>query len=221
MSTPSAPPAASGFAIAACRGPQGCEHRALDPGDLPERLAAPLEALDFGTGLARLLGRPPRRHELFTVSLSCCPNACSRPQIADVGLIAAQRPAADPSRCTRCGACRDACRENAVVLLPSGQLDAIDEAACLACGACIAACPAGALSPGRSGWRVQLGGRLGRHPRLAEELPGLHSADQAVEFTLRAARHLLEHARPGQRLGDLVAKAGARAVAGLKPSGRR
>jgi len=207
---------APGFAIATCRGPQGCEHRALDPGDLPERLAAALAALDFGAGLARLLGRPPRRHEVFTVSLSCCPNACSRPQIADVGLIAAKRPAAEPARCTRCGACRDACPENAVVLLPSGQLDAIDEAACLACGACIAACPTAALAPGRSGWRVQIGGRLGRHPRLAEELPGLHSADQAVEFTRRAARYLLDHARPGQRLGDLAARAGAKVVAGMK-----
>jgi len=216
MPTPPASPAAPGCAITTCRGPRGCEHRALDPGDLPERLAAALAALDFEAGLARLLGRPPRRHELFTVSLSCCPNACSRPQIADVGLIAAKRPAADPSRCTRCGACRDACRERAVVLSPSGQLDAIDEGSCLACGACIATCPAGALTPGRSGWRVQLGGRLGRHPRLAEELPGLHGPDAAVEFTLRAARYFLEHARPGQRLGDLVARAGARAVAGLK-----
>lgn len=210
-----APPAA--FAVTACRGPQGCEHRALDPGDLPRRLAAELEATGFAEGLARLLGRPPKRHEQFTVSVSCCPNACSRPQIADVGLIAAQRPKADPSCCTRCGACQDACREQAVVLLPSGQLDAIDEGSCLACGACIAVCPAGALSPGRSGWRVQLGGRLGRHPRLAEELPGLHSADQAVEFTLRAARYFLAHARPGQRLGDLVARHGAKAVAGGRP----
>lgn len=215
MSKHPAPPAAA-FAVTACRGPQGCEHRALDPGDLPRRLAEGLDALGFAAGLARLLGRPPKRHEQFTVSVSCCPNACSRPQIADVGLIAAQRPKADPARCTRCGACQDACREQAVVLLPSGQLDAIDEAACLACGACIAACPAGALSPGRSGWRVQLGGRLGRHPRLAEELPGLHSADQAVEFTLRAARYFLDRAKPGQRLGDLVAKAGAKAVAGVK-----
>jgi dissimilatory sulfite reductase (desulfoviridin) alpha/beta subunit len=210
------PPVESGFVLNACRGPQGCEHRALDPGDLPARLDSALVALDFGAGLARLLGRPPRRHELFTVSLSCCPNACSRPQIADVGLIAAQRPRADPARCTRCGACQDACRERAVVLLPSGQLDAVDEAACLACGACIRACPAGALSPGRSGWRVQLGGRLGRHPRLAEELPGLHAPEAAVDLTVRAARYLLEHARPGQRLGDLVAKVGARAVAGGK-----
>ncbi|MEW5775064.1 MAG: 4Fe-4S dicluster domain-containing protein [Thermodesulfobacteriota bacterium] len=220
MSTPPASLAATGFIVAACRGTEGCENRALDPGDLPQRLAAGLEAMGFGAGLARLLGRPPKRHELFAVSLSCCPNACSRPQIADVGLIAAQRPKADPAQCTRCWACQDACREQAVVLLPSGQLDAIDEAACLACGACIAACPSGALSPGRSGWRVQLGGRLGRHPRLAEELPGLHSADQAVEFALRAARYLLEHARPGQRLGDLAAKVGARAVAGLKPGGK-
>ena len=199
-------PTSPGFVVTACRGPQGCEHRALDPGGLPQRLDAALAGLDVTAGLTRLLGRPPKRHEQFTVSLSCCPNACSRPQIADVGLIAAQRPKADPSRCTRCGACQDACRESAVVLLPSGQLDAIDEAACLACGACIAACPAGALSPGKSGWRVQLGGRLGRHPRLAEELPGLHSPEQALEFTLRAARYLLEHARPGQllALGDLA-----------------
>lgn len=216
MSHHPASPAAAGFALTACRGPQGCEHRALEPADLPQRLAAALEAMNVAAGLARLLGRPPKRHEQFAVSLSSCPNACSRPQIADVGLIAAQRPKADPARCTRCGACQDVCRERAVVLMPSGQLDAIDEGSCVACGACIAACPAGALAPGKSGWRVQLGGRLGRHPRLAEELPGLHSADAAVEFTLRAARYFLEHARPGQRLGDLVARHGAKAVAGVK-----
>lgn len=210
------PSPAPGFAVTACRGPRGCEHRALDPADLPERLAAALENMDFAAGLTKLLGRPPKRHEQFTVSLASCPNACSRPQIADVGLIAAQRPRADPARCTRCGACSDACREQAVALLPSGQLDAIDEGSCVACGACIRACPTGALSPGRSGWRVQLGGRLGRHPRLAEELPGLHPPDAALDLTLRAARYLLDHARPGQRLGDLAARVGARVVAGLK-----
>lgn len=213
MDTPLTGP---GLVVTACRGTEGCEMRALDPTGLPARLHAALMALDFGAGLARLLGRPPRRHELFTVSLSCCPNACSRPQIADVGLIAAARPRADPAACTRCGACAGACQENAVVLAPSGQVEAIDELSCLGCAACIRACPSGALSPGRSGWRVQLGGRLGRRPRLAEELPGLHAPEEAVALAARAAQYLLAHARPGQRLGDLAARRGARAVAGGK-----
>ena len=52
-------------------------------------------------------------HE-FRISISHCPNACSQPQIVDVGLIGACRPEVTGEDCTLCGECLQICRETAI-----------------------------------------------------------------------------------------------------------
>jgi ferredoxin len=54
----------------------------------------------------------------------------------------------DRDMCSACGACVDACPENALTL--HDHL-AIDERRCTACGVCIAVCPSQAL---QLGWRA-------------------------------------------------------------------
>ena len=57
-----------------------------------------------------------KMHHEFRVSISDCPNACSRPQIADLGLIGARRPRVTDETCSQCGACVEVCREEAISL---------------------------------------------------------------------------------------------------------
>jgi len=96
-----------------CFGASGCPNRAADSGWLIERLdrlLAEANLLDF------LKANTPgevKLHQEFRVSLSDCPNACSRPQIVDLGIIGARRPTVSDEPCSECGECLQVCREGA------------------------------------------------------------------------------------------------------------
>lgn len=81
----------------------------------------------------------------------------------------------------------------------------LDSERCLACGRCVNACPEKALSVAADGWRIVIGGRLGRRPRLATELPGIHDTAAALAIVDRAVRWFMRDYRPRQRFADLVA----------------
>jgi dissimilatory sulfite reductase (desulfoviridin) alpha/beta subunit len=200
-----------GWRIETCKGPrEGCANRAAPDDALAGDLDALFRARDFGVGLRALVGGPLKhRHEL-SVSIADCPNACSRPQIADLGLIGAAEPRVTNDVCHQCMGCVHACREGAVQ--HPGLLPITDPDRCVRCGACCRVCLSGTLQVGRRGWRVLLGGKLGRHPQLGVEVAGLYSregvlaaADCVIDFHLR-------HARAGERLGDTIARAGSAAL---------
>ena len=80
-----------------------------------------------------------------------CPNACSRPQIVDFGIIGALRPRISNEPCTSCGACREGCSEGAITLEGEPAQPVIDFDRCLACGQCLKVCPTGTLAEGEKG----------------------------------------------------------------------
>ena len=130
-----------------------------------EKIEALLADKKIKEFLKERVNGPLKMHHEFRISVSDCPNACSRPQIVDVGLIGAGKPRiSDRGACTQCEACVQVCREEAVTL--NGDSPEIDDQRCLACGKCILECPTGTLEEGDSGFRILLGGKLGRHPQL-------------------------------------------------------
>jgi dissimilatory sulfite reductase (desulfoviridin) alpha/beta subunit len=195
------------FRLTACRGlataPEArpCPHALPHDGGMPDLLAAALAAAGWPDFLASR-ETSVRRHQALKIVLAGCPNACSGPQVADFGLIRACRPAREPDRCTGCGACAAACPERLITLSPDGPV--IDRRACLGCGLCARACPHEALALDRPGWRVMAGGRLGRHPALAVELPGLFSDAEAAACLARLTAFFMARFRPGQRLSALL-----------------
>ena len=100
-------------------------------------------------------------HHEFRISLSDCPNACSRPQIVDIGIIGAVRPGRGAKECTQCLACVDACPDGAICLNEIKEHPLIDQNLCLLCGKCITACPTGTIEETKKGFRVLLGGETG------------------------------------------------------------
>ena len=62
----------------------------------------------------------------------------------------------------------------------------------------------GTLAAGRTGYRVQLGGKLGRHPRLAAELPGIYDADSVLAIIRDCLALYKSRSRNGRRLADLL-----------------
>lgn len=185
-----------------CRGSRSCPH-AVPVANLQQDI----EAVVLDSGWAELVTgkvHPVRRHHQFRIAVAMCPNGCSRPHIADFGLIATARIAVHPDRCSSCGLCLDACAENALRITPRLTLDARQ---CLGCTACVRACPTGAIAEMSYGYKVVLGGKLGRHPLLAHEL-GIFSPDRALHVLTRSLHVLMANYRPGLRLGQLVAEMG-------------
>lgn len=204
-----------GCRVETCFGPGGCPNRAAADDDLPGRIEESLDSADLKSFLKTRVSGPLKIHHEFRVSLSDCPNACSRPQIADLGLIGARKPrVSDSAECDACRACVEACREEAVSLTVDQSGPVIDPDRCLYCGRCIQVCPTGAFEQEARGYRILVGGRLGRHPRLASELEGIHSPEEVLSFVKRAVSHFKQHNRKGERFGDVLNRTGLEALAG-------
>ncbi len=194
-----------GFRVETCFGAGGCPNRIADSAPL----VAQVESILSSAGLLEFLkagvkGQLKFHHE-FRVAFADCPNACSQPQIRDMGIIAACRPVITNQPCSACRQCASACLENALIL-EDDELVRIDHDLCVACGKCIQACPTRTLQAGQSGYRIQLGGKLGRHPRLATELPGIHNAAQVVRALELCLDLYKKHSKDGRRLGEILTR---------------
>jgi len=189
-------------ALKVCRGAAQCPHAVLGTD-----LTAELEGVLIRSGWPEFLAamtRPIRHHHQFRMAVASCPNGCSQPHIADFGLIAFARIGLEPARCSGCGHCVAICAEKALHLEDGIRLD---RSRCLGCAACARVCPEKALRVDQPGYRVLLGGKLGRHPRLAHEL-GFYELPEALEILGKVLRVFMGHHRSGLRLGDLVEKLG-------------
>jgi len=196
-----------GWRVETCKGPkQGCVNRASPDDALAADIDGVFRSRDFGVGLRSLVGGTlKRRHELC-VAIADCPNACSRPQIADLGLIGAAEPGFTNEACHQCMGCVHACREGAVT--HPGLLPMINSGRCVRCGSCCRVCLSGTLQVVRRGWRILLGGKLGRHPRLGTELAGIYRREGVLAAADCCIGYYLRNARPGERLGDLLQRIG-------------
>jgi dissimilatory sulfite reductase (desulfoviridin) alpha/beta subunit len=192
-----------GYQLDACFGPSGCPRRAVPVDDLHKRIEARLQAADLLTFLKKEVGPDLKFHHELRISLAECPNACSQPQIKDIGILGAAEPRTTAESCSGCGACIDACPDEAIHLDETLR-PVIASDLCMACGQCLHECPTGTLATGKTGYRIQLGGKLGRHPRLGRELPGIYSQDQVVVIVDRCLAHYKAHSKKGPRFAELV-----------------
>lgn len=191
-----------GFQVETCFGPTGCPNRAVISDGLPKKLEKKLLKRNLKEFLKKRVNGPLKMHHEFRISVSDCPNACSRPQIFDVGLIGACRPEISIEPCTQCGACVEACRENAISL--ENDVPFVDDEKCLYCGQCVGICPTGTLQEGAKGFRILVGGKLGRHPRLAEELPGIFKVEDIPEQIDRCLDYYQQYCLKGERFGEIL-----------------
>ncbi|MHB8158438.1 MAG: 4Fe-4S binding protein [Desulfocucumaceae bacterium] len=85
---------------------------------------------------------------------------------------------------------------------------------CLNCGACTRICPSGIVEKA-SGYRLLAGGKLGRHPRLADIVAEMADEKQLFSVLEGLARLYLDQGREGERLGGLVERLGIERVRSL------
>jgi len=202
-----------GYQVETCFGPSGCSNRAIVCESLPTALEKTLSRRKLKDFLKERVEGPLKMHHEFRVSVSDCPNACSRPQIVDVGLIGACVPEVSEQACSECGACVDSCKENAVMIKDGRPF--LDASRCLTCGQCVRVCPTGTLSEGKKGYRVLVGGKLGRHPRLGEELPLIYDPDEALRMLDRCLDLYQRCCQSGERLGEILEREGKERTSSL------
>jgi dissimilatory sulfite reductase (desulfoviridin) alpha/beta subunit len=191
-----------GYRIEGCFGGGGCPNRICDSDSLMHNIEAIFETEDLLGFLKSRVSGDLKFHHEFAMAIADCPNACSQPQIRDIGIIGAKKPSITEEICTQCGACIDICKENAITI-ESGS-PRIDENRCLFCGQCIGVCPSGTIAEGEKGFRILLGGKLGRHPRLAEEIPGIFSQDEILGIAKSCIALYKQHSNTGQRFAAIL-----------------
>lgn len=219
-----------GYQADRCFGSSGCPHAANDCGKVLERAEALLENENILDFLKQHVKGDLKFHHEFRLTAADCPNACSQPQIKDFGIIGAVKPKITDEPCIGCEACVHACPDHAISLIhPSGTAGTshrdlneknrkeagtsnelyehskpfIDTDACLVCGKCIKVCPTGTLQEEKRGFRVMLGGRLGRHPRLAIPLPKIYTEDEVIEILKRVLAFYKENSTEGARFSKI------------------
>ncbi|MCM2283586.1 MAG: 4Fe-4S dicluster domain-containing protein [Desulfobacula sp.] len=193
-----------GYEIASCFGGSGCPNAANPVARLAADLEKIFERENLPGFLKSVVKGDLKFHHEFRVSLSECPNACSRPQIADIGIMGVVLPGISGEACSLCGSCAEACDEGAITLDTKIQRPIIREPLCLNCAKCIRVCPTGTLTGTQKGFRVMLGGKLGRHPRLAMEVPGIHSHDEVLAILKNCLKFYKKTSKKGERFSHLL-----------------
>jgi len=174
-----------------------CPNTLLDTGPWREAIEEWLAAADINERLRkRVAGDRVLFHHKLKIALAGCPNGCSRPQIADLAVVGSVRPVFDSEACTACGSCAQGCPDGAIQVR---EVALRDPKRCLGCLHCSTVCAEEAVSLGRPFARLYLGGKLGRHPRLA--LPAGQAVDpgQAVQVFSQAMERFLKEAPPELR----------------------
>ncbi len=193
-----------GFQVESCFGSNGCPNRVVNRDDLRSELEKRLTRRNLKAYLKTKVNGPLKLHHEFRISFSDCPNACSQPQIADIGIIGARRPRVSEKTCSKCGACADTCREHAISLSDKEDAPVIDFDKCLSCGKCITVCPTGTLEENLTGYRILLGGKLGRHPRLGTELPGIYGFKETLRVVDLCLDHYQRYCTAGERFAEVL-----------------
>jgi len=192
-----------GYQIDTCFGHQGCPNRANTGDRLLKEIESILKKANLLSFLKQNVGKDLKFHHEFRVTISECPNACSQPQIKDIGIIGAIIPVITGKECTFCRLCVQECIDNCIEFKEDKNRPAIDFKRCAKCGKCTAVCPTGTVAVEEKGFRIQLAGKLGRHPRLAQELPGFYTENEVINIVQDCIAFYKQNSKHGQRFSEI------------------
>lgn len=204
-------PAVAPYEITVCRGMQAqtnCRFAMKAAEGFAERLEQCVQQSGWPAFLRNTVTGPLLHHHAFRIALAACPNGCSRPHVADIGIIRACTPVLDSEACSCCAICYKVCPDRAITMERQGPV--IDHTKCMQCGMCVAKCSERALSCHEDGYRIVLGGKLGRHPRLATEIGGVHDEQAVLSVVAGCLDIYMRDYRKGLRFGVLVEELGER-----------
>lgn len=194
------------FTIIACRAEPA--DRNFDPWELKPEIERRLREIDMTRIITDKLSlkRPISNHHKFIVSLAGCANGCVTPETRAFGLSGVVKPKINDNKCSECYLCVDGCKQNAIILR-KGRPE-IDFNACDYCGHCIKVCPKHVFDPEQTGFRVFVGGRLGRFHqpgfvlfRITDKTTVMKSLESVVSL-------IKDEAKGEESIGDLIKRLG-------------
>ncbi len=179
------------YNISICRGEDvDCPFLIIGVKGLLQKIKERLKEVGFSKLLISKIDGKILPHNRLKIALASCPNACSQPQIKDFGIhVRAKVAVEEDILCNGCQNCLRSCKENAIKI--SGLTNQTPQAPveretppsdgksrevtihyhrCLHCGLCAEVCPTGTIKKEKPCFRVMIGGKLGRHPRFADDL---------------------------------------------------
>jgi len=175
-------------------------------------LSGAIEEWAHKTGAADKLyekkkGSKIRFHDMFRIAISGCPNGCSRPQIADIGVKGAVRPEFDPADCESCGSCAEACPDNAISM--DSGLPWFNMEACQGCKSCMRSCPRQCIELSSSSLKVTAGGKLGRRPMFGKKVAEVETSKELIKIVDSLFEDYLTNAGTRERFGDYIMRTGS------------
>ncbi len=193
-----------GYSLETCPGSDGCPNNLIEDYHLIEELETLLAGCDLPAFYRKKVKGPLKFHHQFSIVIAGCPNACSRPQIADLGIIGISQPKISREPCSGCGTCMENCPDQAITPVDDGQSPIVSTPPCLSCGRCIVVCPTGTIIEATRGFRLLVGGKLGRHPQLGQELSGSYSATETLAMAEKCLDIFQQHNQHGERFGEVL-----------------
>ena len=115
-----------GYNVDTCFGPGGCPNRAVIGDSLIKKIERLLKNQDLIGFLRQRVNGKLKLHHEFRITIAECPNACSQPQIKEIGIIGAIPPEITGKDCILCSACADACQEKAIAINIDEKVPEID-----------------------------------------------------------------------------------------------
>jgi len=194
------------FTVNACRAEPA--DRNFDPWDLKPEIERKLRELDLTRIITDKLplNRPISNHHKFIVSLAGCANGCVTPEARAFGLSGVMKPKITERECSECYLCVDGCKQNAIILR-KGRPE-IDFNACDYCGHCIKVCPKKVYEPEQIGYRVFVGGRLGRFHQPGFVLFRITDKETVMRALEAVVTLYRDEAKGEESIADLIKRLG-------------
>lgn len=135
-----------------------------------------------------------------------CPNACAKPQENDIVVMGIHIPMIHLDECIGCGICTANCAEKAIVVMNEKAMIIWNN--CKSCGLCIDQCPHGSISEDRKGFKIFVGGKVGRNPKPAREFGAVWSPGEVVSVIRNIINWSKKNTIKGERFGDCLDRVG-------------
>ena len=98
------------------------------------------------------------------------------------------------------------CPEKAIVLENDKVKILWDK--CNLCGACVGTCPSDLITEEWKGYKIFVGGKIGKHPKLGKELTDAKSPEEAVAIFRKIINWSKKNTKIGERFGDCLERVG-------------
>ena len=195
------------YEVNACYGIEGsCSFSLVGRPGLSEDIVQVVKKSAWGQAEANRKVSESLHYKQLRVALAACPNACTQPQIKDIGIIANCVPVDIGPDCNGCGRCEAVCQEEAIVVR-EGVAELLPQR-CVGCGVCASECVQGAIESDGVQFRILVGGRMGKHPRWAQELCVVDGSC-VVRVVGNFLERIAQWAKPAERLASVVERVGA------------